>query len=269
VDAEATGAGGLGEPAGPGEPEGRDEPRPSPLDTLIRVQDLDISISQLEHRLATLGERRDLEALEATLAGLDRRAAELGAQRREFVDRQAEIEEQIAGLTARRSTLEERLYADRGSASRDLQAIEAEVRHLTQRRSDLEEIELGLMEDQEPVDAALAEVARARAEAAASADELRAAVAAAERVVEVEMAEVIATRAVAARSLPTDLGDRYEVLRARLGGIGAARLVGNRCQGCHLDLPSKEVDRIRHLPAGTIVTCDQCGRILVRASARA
>jgi len=264
VDAESTGEERLGSPGGVGGSEGHE----GPLDTLIRVQDLDISISQLEHRLATLAERRDLEALEATVAGLDRRAAELGAQRRVFVDRQAEIEEQIAGLTARRSTLEERLYADRGSASRDLQAIEAEVRHLTQRRSDLEEIELGLMEDQEPVDAALAEVAWSRAESVASAEGRRAALAAAEGAVEAELAEVIAMRAVAARGLPTDLGDRYEVLRARLGGIGAARLVGNRCEGCHLELPSKEVDRIRHLPADTVVTCDQCGRILVRATVR-
>jgi len=258
----------MGDPGGVGGSEVHDEVHEEPLETLIRVQDLDISIAQLEHRRATLAERRDVEALEATLAGLDRRAAELGAQRRVFVDRQAEIEEQIGGLTARRSTLEERLYADRGSASRDLQAIEAEVRHLTQRRSDLEEIELGLMEEQEPVDAALGEVARARAVAKASADERRAELAAAEGMVEAEMAEVIATRAVAARGLPTDLGDRYEVLRARLGGIGAARLVGTRCEGCHLELPSKEVDRIRHLPTDTIVTCDQCGRILVRAPAR-
>lgn len=239
-----------------------------PLETLIRVQDLDIAITQLEHRRVTLAERRDLEGLEERMAGIDRRVAELGAQRRVFVERQAELEEQIGGLTARRTTLEDRLYADRGSASRDLQAIESEVRHLTQRRSELEEVELGLMEEQEPVDAALRQLSRERDEVKATAEELRAALASAEAVVEAETAEVIAARALAARGLPTDLGDHYEVLRARLGGIGAARLVGNRCEGCHLELPSKEVDRIRHLPPGTVVTCDQCGRILVRATAR-
>jgi predicted nucleic acid-binding Zn-ribbon protein len=43
-----------------------------------------------------------------------------------------------------------------------------------------------------------------------------------------------------------------------------ARLVGNHCDGCHLTLPSMELDRIRHAPETEVFTCDQCGRILVR-----
>ena len=45
---------------------------------------------------------------------------------------------------------------------------------------------------------------------------------------------------------------------------GAARLVGGSCSGCHLVLPSMEVDRIRKAPPDAVITCDQCGRILVR-----
>ena len=32
------------------------------------------------------------------------------------------------------------------------------------------------------------------------------------------------------------------LLRAHLGGVGAARLVGDRCDGCHLTLPSVELE---------------------------
>jgi hypothetical protein len=42
-----------------------------------------------------------------------------------------------------------------------------------------------------------------------------------------------------------------------------ARLIGHHCDGCHLELSSAEVERIRHQGPDTIVTCDQCGRILV------
>jgi len=248
--------------------DGSRDDREGPLERLIRVQDLDISIAQLHHRKATLTERRELEALEEKVAALDGRAGQLRAGRQALVDRQTELEEQIAGLTSRRKALEDHLYADRGSASRDLQAIESEVRHLTQRRSELEEVELGIMEEQEPVDGALILIAAERAELEATAASLEAELREAEAVVEAESSAVVAARAVLARGLPTDLGDHYEVLRARLGGIGAARLVGNRCEGCHLELPSKEVDRIRRLPPDTVVTCDQCGRILVRPSAR-
>ena len=67
------------------------------------------------------------------------------------------------------------------------------------------------------------------------------------------------------RSLPTALSDRYETLRARLKGTGAARLVGSHCDGCHLELGSVEVEKIRALPPGEVATCEQCGRILVPA----
>ena len=62
---------------------------------------------------------------------------------------------------------------------------------------------------------------------------------------------------------PARLRTRYERLRAHLGGVGAARLVGDRCEGCHLTLPSMELERIHHLPADTFATCPQCDRILV------
>jgi predicted nucleic acid-binding Zn-ribbon protein len=52
-------------------------------------------------------------------------------------------------------------------------------------------------------------------------------------------------------------------LRTRLKGTGAARLIGHRCDGCHLELSSAEVERIRATTPDSVVTCDQCGRILV------
>jgi predicted nucleic acid-binding Zn-ribbon protein len=46
-------------------------------------------------------------------------------------------------------------------------------------------------------------------------------------------------------------------------GQGAARLVGNTCQSCHLTIPATEVDRIRHAPDGIVAYCDNCGAILI------
>ena len=63
--------------------------------------------------------------------------------------------------------------------------------------------------------------------------------------------------------MPTALSDRYETLRARLKGTGAARLIRSHCDGCHLELSSVEVETIRALPPGEVATCEQCGRILV------
>ena len=61
-------------------------------------------------------------------------------------------------------------------------------------------------------------------------------------------------RVAAAATVPADLLARYERLRTRIGGTGAARLVGGSCSGCHLALPAMEVDRIRKAPPDEVIT---------------
>jgi predicted nucleic acid-binding Zn-ribbon protein len=81
--------------------------------------------------------------------------------------------------------------------------------------------------------------------------------------IDAELAAAVRKRAAEAEHLPSALSDRYEKLRARLRGTGAARLIGNHCDGCHLELSSVEVEKIRAMPPGEVATCEQCGRILV------
>ncbi len=145
--------------------------------------------------------------------------------------------------------------------------MDEEVRHLRQRRSEMEDAEIEAMVEQEPLDAELAGMEAEQDRLLEAASRLRASVAAAEAVIDTEMVTVKADRDALAANLPEDLSERYETLRARLGGTGAAPLVGNRCEGCHLELPAAEVDRIRRLPDDALVTCEQCGRILIRSGA--
>ncbi len=89
-------------------------------------------------------------------------------------------------------------------------------------------------------------------------------VAAAQAELDGELAAVVATRAAAAAEVPGDVLGAYEATRSRMGGIGAARLVGNRCEGCHLEIPSAELEEVRRAPEDAVVTCPECLRILVR-----
>ena len=93
---------------------------------------------------------------------------------------------------------------------------------------------------------------------------LRAELAEAEVTVDAEIQGVVSARDAAIAPIPAALLATYERLRTRLGGVGVAPLVGASCGGCHLTLSASELDRIRRLPPDEVVTCDQCGRILVR-----
>ena len=232
---------------------------------MLAVQDLDTSITQLEHRRQVLAETSGLAAVEAQLAALEAQRAVAAARRGVLAATQKELEEQIAGISDRRSVIEKRMYAATSSSGRDLQAMNDEVRHLTERRAELEELELVAMLDQDPIDAELAVLRDQTAPLEVRAEELRRQVAQEQLEIDAALAEAVGTRATEAAELPTALSDRYETLRARLKGTGAARLVGSHCDGCHLELSSVEVEKIRALPPGEVATCEQCGRILVPA----
>jgi len=210
------------------------------LDRLLVVQDLDTLITQLTHRRAALAERVGLVALDVELGALAAEEETLLARRRDLVATQKDLEAQIAVADERRTGIEQRMYAARGSSTRDLQAMDEEVRHLAQRRSDLEDEELVALVEQEPIDAALAALAGRKAPIEEKASILRAEVAQGQAEIDGELEAARAARAGEAAQLPPALSERYEVLRSPV-----------------------EVDRIRAMSPDTVVTCDQCGRILV------
>jgi len=234
-----------------------------PYDTLLQVQELDTELDQLRHRIEALPERAELADVRARRAVLVSAMAEVRGQVEALAGRQAALEEQIAASARRRHELEQRMQSGDVTASRDLQAMDQEVGQLAERQRTLEDQELELLEEQEPLDVSLADQQALSGSLDADESRLLAAIAGAEAELQAAAGTVAAARAERAAGLPDELAARYERLRSHLGGVGAARLVGDRCDGCHLTLSSVEVERMRQLPEDTFATCPQCDRILV------
>ena len=119
------------------------------LEHLLAVQDLDTSVTQLEHRRQSLFELSGLAGVESQLAAVEAERADASARRGVLTATQKELEEQIAVISERRGLIEQRMYASTSSSGRDLQAMNDEVRHLTDRRAQLEELELVAMLEQD------------------------------------------------------------------------------------------------------------------------
>ena len=84
---------------------------------LLAVQDLDTSITQMEHRRDALAESSGLATVEAELARLGVEQADAAGRRAALTETQEGLEGQIAGITARRDVVEKRLYAATGSSA--------------------------------------------------------------------------------------------------------------------------------------------------------
>ena len=234
-----------------------------PFDTLMQVQLHDTTLDQLRHRMDALPERAELLEVERRRTALTAATAEVRAQVDDLTARQRSLEDRIAAAAARRHEIEQRMRSALAYAPRDLEAMDHEVGQLAARQAQFEEEEIILLEEEEPLDVALAEHQTTLEGLGAEASRFEAAIAEVEAGIRDSIASEEAQRTACAAGLPTDLAARYERMRSHLGGVGAARLVGDHCDGCHLTLSSVELERIRHLPPDEYATCTQCDRILV------
>jgi uncharacterized protein len=234
------------------------------LAALLSVQDLDTALDQHRRRRAGLQERAELAGIDGRLGRVEDRLSAASVLRDEVAEREEALEADLGATEARRTQVSKRLYGGTVSATRDLQAMAADVESLTARATKLEEQAFEVMEEREPLDAEVTAIQREKEHLLDARAEVEGRLSVAEGEIDREIALDTGRRAEAVAQVPSDLLTIYERLRTRLGGIGAARLVGPSCTGCHLKLPAQELDRVRREPPDALVYCDQCGRILIR-----
>jgi len=235
------------------------------FDALLALQDLDTHIDQEVHRKAQLPERAELVELERVMGQAQASRAVVGAALGEVASRQEAAERELKATEDRVVQVNRRLYGGTVTASRELQAMAEDVEGLKNRASELEDKVLAFMEEREPFDTEMGSLDRKLVELAERQQGTLERLRAAETELEAAIAALAAQRPGAVEAVPKPLLTAYDRLRSRLGGVAVARLVGGRCDGCHLSLPAMELDRIRHQSAGSLETCEQCGRILVIA----
>ncbi len=232
------------------------------LAALLTVQQLDNSVGALRHRRSTLPERKALDEATAQVSTLSTELADRDAPRRDLEREQRRLEGEAELLRAKAASENQRLYSGSVTAVRELQAIQEEISSLQRRSGQLDEQTIELMMRIEPLVDSVADL-RARLDAAeAVADRATVALAEAEVTVNGELAATVAQRAAAAADVPVEAMQRYEAARPQLAPSTVVRLVGTRCEGCPLQMPSVEADRIRHLEAG-LADCDECGRLVL------
>lgn len=235
----------------------------SPADQrrLLDLADLDVRIHRAEQarknppqaaRVQELLAQRQVLSQELTtrLGGRDDLRLEL-----------SRIESDVAVVDARIARDRERL----GSSSnpKEAQGFESELASLARRKSDLEDAELDLMDRIEQADAAVAEqealIATTNAEGAELSAEAKRIVAEATAAFE----QATRDRTAVAASIPDALLAFYDRVAAR--SSGAALLRGSTCEGCRMVLSGTDLHTIRQAAVDVVVTCPECGCILVPA----
>ena len=230
-------------------------------DDLLELQHLDTTADQLAHRRRSTPERVAAQEAAAALEEHRRRRAVAA-------DREEELELAIDGLerdgeqlTAQRARLEAQLKTV--AAPREADALMHELAAVAERRDALDDQELASLEEQSQLAEEVAALDVQLPAEEASARAAGAALAAFEAEIDGELAAIAAARDELAARIGAATMGRYDRLRDRMGGVAVARLEGNRCGGCHLDLSTTEVAEVRAVGPGEFADCPQCGRLLV------
>jgi predicted nucleic acid-binding Zn-ribbon protein len=242
-----------------------DQPTISQLSLLLELQEEDLALDRLDYRRRELAERGAVVELGARLTELRARVAEAQDQRDKLATQQLTLDQRSEAVGARIAAIEQRLRSGRAGSYRDEQAMGEEAASLSHQRREIEDQELEVMEALEPLDAELSSLQDAASSAAEELALAREQLQLATAAIDLEAETVRAARDQLAKRVAPELSASYERLRAKLGGIGAAHLVGGACSGCHLHIPAGELHRLRHATPDSVVYCDQCGRILIMA----
>lgn len=232
------------------------------LAALLDLQRVDTAIDQALAARERLPERRSHADAAGELAHIRARRDDI---RREQMAQEAEladIETRSSALDAQRARLDKQLKTV--IAPREAEALQHEIQVLELERSALDDRGLVLLEASSEADRNIEELAvqenrAARAEESAQLNLQVALVAN-----DVSIDDLRRRREELAAGVAVGDLEAYEKLRRAHGGVAITVIEHGMCAGCHMDLSVAELDAIKRRPAGDVVECPNCNRLLAR-----
>jgi predicted nucleic acid-binding Zn-ribbon protein len=159
---------------------------------------------------------------------------------------------------------DEARLASGNATPKELEQLQREVGTLKKRQESLEEIELEIMMRSDAIGARRDTLTTDLASLETLKSEINSRLATATTQINTLISDKNQARLLVVAKIEKPLIDLYEKIRAASGGVAAAALVGNKCNGCNLAINAVEMERIKSLSKDELLRCEECRRILVR-----
>jgi len=236
---------------------------PEQQSLIFELQLLDNEIMQANTKLKSLPEIEQLLHIDKRIVTATDELATVKAEADQIALELRRGEVDVETVTDRIKKDEARLSS--GNATpKELEQLQHEVGTLKKRQETLEEIELEIMVRSEAITARTNTLTTDLA----SLETLKAEINQRLTTASGEINTVIKTkqsdREKVVVKIEKPLIDLYEKIRTASGGVAAAALVGNKCNGCNLAINAVEMERIKSLAKDELLRCEECRRILVR-----
>ena len=230
---------------------------------ILELQLLDNEIMQANTKLKSLPEIEQLLHIEKRVTAANDELAVVKSEADQIALELRRGEVDVETVTDRIKKDEARLSS--GNATpKELEQLQHEVETLKKRQESLEEIELEIMIRNDAVIARSNTLSTDLTSLQTLKDEISGRLQSAKDEINKVIAEKNTARNAVAGKIEKALLDLYEKIRGSGGGVGAAALVGNKCNGCNLAINAVEMERIKSLAKDELLRCEECRRILVR-----
>jgi len=233
---------------------------------LLDLQAFDSGLDRLAARrrdlpeLAVIAERgKVVESLRADIVRVETEISDLARAQRK-------LDDEIDLVRTRADRDRGRLDAGQVSNARELENLQSELASLARRQGVLEDEALEKMEAAEQLDSRLAKLVAERDRVQVELDASAARRDEAFTEIDAQSAQMRGQRDTLAPQLPVPLVTLYERIRSTSNGVGAAKLIRRRCEGCHLELSGGDLRALASSPADEVLRCEECRRILVRTA---
>jgi predicted nucleic acid-binding Zn-ribbon protein len=230
---------------------------------LLELADLDADLNRLDHRRRSLPEVAELARLGTRASELKDEIVVTDTELGDLAREQNRAERDVEQVRTRIDRDRARLDAGQVSAARELANLQSEIESLHRRQGDLEEVVLELMERREGLVSRRDELAAEQDGLATEMGELTARRDEVFKEIDEQAGKASEQRGSVTADVPADLLKLYEQIRDSRG-VGAAMLRAGRCEGCHLNLNSADLNEIRAAAPDEVVRCEECRRILIR-----
>ena len=230
---------------------------------LLALQQLDSDLIQLKHKASTLPIAKRYEEVSKELSSKRDLLVAAKTERDDIKHELSRAEIDVEQVVSRIERDEKRLSSGQG-APKELEQLQHELGSLAKRRAELEEVELEIMVRVEGVENRIKELEDECKSLESQLGELHLKKEAELSDLESSAKSTSESRVALAPTIDGELLALYEKIRISGDGVGAAKLAGNQCLGCHLTMNAAELTRIKALADDEVVRCEECRRILIR-----
>ena len=232
---------------------------------LLEIASIDTKLIQLGHQRQGIAELKTTKDLEVELGSIELKIVAAQTEVSDLTAAQAKAESDVEQVAARIAKDQAKL--DGGQATpKELEGLQHELGTLANRFAELEEVELGIMQQLEDAQSAHEELTHDRNKVASELNDANEVLKTKQADLDEKISSEQKIKSELLGSLPKELAELYEKIRQDHGDVGAAMLHKGACQGCRIALDATELNRIKVLPADTVLRCEECRRILVRTS---